>query len=331
MRSGEVVAQSIPPWLVEDDELFASLRDLLRAWMASDHPHRLRILGLERIEEGWALLTQPEPPFHVRAFASAAARLPVADRVGWTITRVVELADAVATLGEVHGEIAPRALGFEPDGGLTLLPPLPRVTMRRSFTGRSPIEVGSISWMPPELCAGSARVEATDVYALAYLARALLGAPDPWATAKSDIAILQAKMRPDPLPSLREVGIAVDPALDEVLSRALAFERSARFASARELAAALAPFARDDASVRARLVDEVRSLGEGATRVRRKLPMLQGVVQRPCSKRWEELAPTAREEVRHCSECQLTVQRVRTAAALLPLGGSCVFYDPDLA
>lgn len=77
--------------------------------------------------------------------------------------------------------------------------------------------------------------------------------------------------------------------------------------------------------MRARIVARVetkRRDGVGA--------LLQGPVVRPCPKRWDELAPTDRDEVRHCAECALPVQRVRSVRELVPLNGSCVSYDPEL-
>jgi hypothetical protein len=47
-----------------------------------------------------------------------------------------------------------------------------------------------------------------------------------------------------------------------------------------------------------------------------------------CSKKWEELAPTATPGIAHCRECAQDVVHLRSLSAIIPLQGSrCVWYS----
>ena len=321
----EVVAQSLPAGVEESAEVIAWIRELTTHWMRTSHPNRLQLYGLERSGERWVLLTEPEPAYSLASMAAAAARVPLEERIGWAVARLLELEGAVTSYGEVHGEIGGRSVAFTGESRLVLLPPLPRASTDHAVTGRATYSGSrTLRWMTPEEVRGQTRTHASDVHQLGLVAGALLGAPSPY-EALTDFETITAKTSGAPVPRPRELGLDVPPALDAALGRATALAPADRFATAAELAVELRPFARDSAAVRER----VRAILEELRPPRRKLPFLEGLVHRPCSKRWDELTPTARDEVRHCSDCDLTVQRVRTVAALVPLEGSCVFYDPE--
>jgi hypothetical protein len=54
------------------------------------------------------------------------------------------------------------------------------------------------------------------------------------------------------------------------------------------------------------------------------------IVGARCHMRWDELAPTGADGVRHCAICKHDVIQVRSLEAVIPLlGKRCIKYDGD--
>jgi serine/threonine protein kinase len=96
--------------------------------------------------------------------------------------------------------------------------------------------IGTVPYMAPEQMTGERVSRRTDVHALAVLAFQCLAGRLPYDGDDEDI--IAAKLSDD-RPSLREMGVDVPPALDELLQRAFAVNPNERPATVRELADAV--------------------------------------------------------------------------------------------
>ena len=146
----------------------------------------------------------------------------------------IKLTKAIASLhraGIIHRDIKPDNVMLEPDGGLKLID-LGVARLRQFDEGESLEVPGTRSYMAPELFAGTAADESTDIFALGVTLYRMFtggaypyGEVEPFAQPRFGRADPLTKRRPD-LPAW----------LERALSRALAAERRERYADAIELA-----------------------------------------------------------------------------------------------
>jgi serine/threonine protein kinase len=99
--------------------------------------------------------------------------------------------------------------------------------------------VGTLQYMAPEQVRGRATDARSDLYSLGIVLYHLLAGKLPFRS-ENDYELMRAQVDREP-PPLADHGVAVPPALEAALRRALAKEPSERFADAAEFAAALAP------------------------------------------------------------------------------------------
>jgi class 3 adenylate cyclase/tRNA A-37 threonylcarbamoyl transferase component Bud32 len=118
-----------------------------------------------------------------------------------------------------------------------------------SMTGAGQI-MGSIGYVAPEQIEGRPVDVRTDVYSLGCLAYELLAGVQPFRR-DSEMAVLMAHVQ-DPRPSLLAVRPELPEALDAAISRAMAKDPAARYASAGEFADALNEAVRPDAGATTR-------------------------------------------------------------------------------
>ncbi|MCP3058709.1 protein kinase [Myxococcus sp. K38C18041901] len=163
----------------------------------------------------------------------------------------LSVADTVAhvhALGLAHCDLKPEHLFLNEDGGGQV-----RVFDFGLVRGTAPIEgtalpgegattsdtsgfAGTAEYMAPEQCAGNANVDArTDVYALGVLLYEMLTGRPPFFGSTPDVLQAHLALRPPPPSDFAPV----PPALEEVVLRCLAKERSRRPEDAAALAAAL--------------------------------------------------------------------------------------------
>ncbi|HET6576973.1 MAG TPA: protein kinase [Gemmatimonadales bacterium] len=165
---------------------------------------------------------------------------PLADALRWT----AELADALTyahAQGIVHRDIKPENVLLSAGHALLADFGVARAleaggSDRLTETG---LVLGTPAYMSPEQSLGSAAVDGrSDLYSLGCVLYELLTGEPPY-TGPTAQAIV-AKRLADPVPSARRLRETVPPALDVVLQRLLAKSPADRFATAAELAAALA-------------------------------------------------------------------------------------------
>ena len=117
--------------------------------------------------------------------------------------------------------------------------------LRRGTTTWAGLMVGTVPYMAPEQMTGDRVTRRADVHALAVLVFEMLSGRLPFDGDDDDI-IAQKLATADPAerPSLKEIGVAVDDALDAVLTRCFAYDPEERPESVRAIGDAVAKAAR---------------------------------------------------------------------------------------
>jgi serine/threonine-protein kinase len=93
---------------------------------------------------------------------------------------------------------------------------------------------GKMAYMPPEQLQREQLDLRVDVYALGVVLFELLAGALPF-DATSEVSIIQAVMKPDPLPPLHELVKDIPPPLDKIVARALAKSRAERYPDCKAL------------------------------------------------------------------------------------------------
>ncbi|MFL5347081.1 MAG: serine/threonine-protein kinase PknK [Hyalangium sp.] len=199
----------------------------------------------EVYETGWLA---DGPPYFVMQFiphpllaqrlAQKNGPLPEAGQAALALAQAL---DTVHRRGFIHCDLKPEnifldeakgALGLFDFGLARPLSPSPP----EADSARGLAQAGTAEYMAPEQCAGEEDLdERTDVYALGVILYEMLTGRTPFFGAAADVRQAHLSRRP-PRPS--ELA-PVSATLEEVVLRCLAKERSRRYASAQELAAAL--------------------------------------------------------------------------------------------
>ena len=323
----------LPADLATDEGFLERFRDAVSLW-GGPHPRMLRLHGVEETAEGLVLLAAPAPALTLRDVVEAAGDVPQSERTSWAVARVLDLVSALVTVGAPHGDMTIRSVGIDTEGWAVLLPPVARLIAglqahrARSWMGAGAVR-GDVRAMPPEALRAETIDGRSDVYQLGHLLYRLLGGP-PLFAGRKDVEVLHAIMAREMPPGLRTAGVVVPSTLDDVVARAMAYTRDERFESAEELGAALAPFGAEASKTRQAITTAALLRSEARTTKEIVTSMFDGPIElrRPCPKRWDQLSGTGDAEVRDCAQCGLSVRRVSTLAALVPLSGRCVFYDP---
>jgi TolB-like protein/tRNA A-37 threonylcarbamoyl transferase component Bud32/tetratricopeptide (TPR) repeat protein len=211
------------------------------------HPHILAVYDSGETADGQLWFTMPYVEGEsLRARLLREGQLPVSDVV--RITREIAGAlDYAHEAGVIHRDVKPENILLTKRGDALLADfGIARAVAegaastdehRAGLTGTG-LAVGTPQYMSPEQAAGERTIDArSDVFALGAVCYEMLAGEPPF-TGRSQQAVI-AKMMSTDAPSVRVLRPGVSASLDSVIARALARVPADRWASARELAAAL--------------------------------------------------------------------------------------------
>jgi eukaryotic-like serine/threonine-protein kinase len=228
----QVVIKVLPPELTTEVSAARFQREITVA-AHLQHPHILPILSAGASGSLLYYIMPYVDGESLRHRLSRVGRLPVAD-----VTRILtETADALARAhreGVVHRDIKPENVLLQ--DGHALLADFGIARALRHATNETPLTQaggapGTPAYMAPEQLAGEDKVDGrTDVYALAVVGYEMLAGTSPFAgpTAQA-VAAAHFNSTPRPLTAVRP---DVPRAMSDAISRALAADPEARFATA---------------------------------------------------------------------------------------------------
>ncbi|WP_437630523.1 protein kinase domain-containing protein [Sorangium sp. So ce854] len=192
----------------------------------------------------YAVLTRvAAPTLAARLAARPAPRTDEAARLGLATLAAL---DVVHGRGYVHCDLKPENIFVDGAGEATLIDfGIARVVGRRGAVEDEDLALGTAEYMAPEQSAGRADVDArADIYAMGVILYELFAGRPPFWGPRAAVLEDHRSRRP---PRLSSRG-AVPRAIEEVVHRCLAKDRSERFASATELRAALERALGDEAA-----------------------------------------------------------------------------------
>ncbi len=238
----------VQPALASDEEFTSRFAEEARVLERLQHPNVLRFYGARW--EGEHLLMELEMlegvPLSGKLRAKAEHPLPLEQVTDW-IRQASEGLSAAHELDIVHRDLKPDNLFLTKDGVVKVLDfGIARAldeADRASSVTRAGTVPGTPAYLAPEVCKHGVPSKCSDVYAMGMtLLELLLGYHPylpPGQTRRSSTEIMFAHVRED-LPLLRSVREDAPAALEQVVSRATHKDPDQRYATARELADALA-------------------------------------------------------------------------------------------
>jgi DNA-binding SARP family transcriptional activator len=241
VRNGEPVAIKVlrPDLVAGQPELVARFVQEGEALRQLDHPNIVKLLAAEE-EAGQHYLVMEHVGASLRDLLDRQGSLPVSR----ALDIALDLADALTRahrLGIVHRDLKPHNVLLADDG-------TPRLTdfgLARLVDGRDLTQTGTLlgttGYLSPEACRGESPGALSDVWALGVILYEMLSGHRPF-RGESQVATLHAILT-EPLPDLvelcRDRGIAIPPALGNLVARILEKEPARRIASMRLVGAEL--------------------------------------------------------------------------------------------
>lgn len=206
-----------------------------RAAAAIRHPHVVTVYGIER-HDGRVGLTMEllrGATLEQEVLAHGALAPAAATRLG---TEMAGALAAVHAAGLLHRDLKPANVVRDGQGGFVLADF--GLGLRVDAARTAPLASGTPMYMAPEVLAGSPAGARSDVHSLGLVLWFALAGRHPYEV--KTLAERIAAATAGPTPPLRTLRPEVPAPLAAAIERAIAPDPQARFASARELAAALA-------------------------------------------------------------------------------------------
>ncbi|XYH93250.1 serine/threonine-protein kinase PknK [Sorangium sp. So ce1128] len=215
----------------------AHLQREIDALSAVGAPHAPAVHAWGRLDDGspYAVLDRiAAPTLAARLSSRPAPRVEEAARLG--LATLVAL-EAVHARGYVHCDLKPENLFVDDAGQATIIDfGIARVVGRRGDAPDDELALGTAEYMAPEQSAGRADLDArADIYAMGVILYELFAGRPPFWGPRAAVLEDHRSRRPPRL----SARVAVPAAVEEVVHRCLAKDRTERFASATELRAAL--------------------------------------------------------------------------------------------
>ncbi len=240
------------PTLADEEDLVRMFLDEARLQVQLEHPGIVPVHDLGRIGARYYLAMDYVAGRDLRALLdrtrAGGERLPVplAAHLAWRIADALDHAHrrrdaAGAELRIVHRDVSPANVLVGFDGVPRIIDfGVAQAGLRRR--GRPDVLRGKFGYMSPEMVRGLPVDRRSDVFALGVVLHEMLTGARLF-TGPSELAVME-RVRACEVRAPSAANRAVAPALDAVVSRALAREPADRFAWASELRDALLPFTR---------------------------------------------------------------------------------------
>jgi serine/threonine protein kinase len=245
----EVAIKILRPDLPRPDDFAERFRREAMAASAIDHPNVVRVLDYGHSEHGYFLVMELLAGTTLEALLASAGPC----ETGWiaeTMSQTLAGLAAAHDHGVVHRDVKPEnvmmVVSTSDDGetvwqaklcdfGLAKLDHAPE-SAEISMRGGQPLILGTPAYMSPEQTVGAGLDHRTDLYACGVMLYELATGALPFDGSAESVR-RQHITRPPPYPST--VFPDIDPALEEVILRALEKAPEDRFQSAREMRDAL--------------------------------------------------------------------------------------------
>jgi serine/threonine protein kinase len=289
-------------------------------WEGFVHPSLVPVLRVQHTRDRLVIVFGDD---RGPALVDGAKLLPdPVERELWATTELAGVADALAAMSAhvenfVHRSASHDQIVVGADGHARIRSPTYPRHRSSGWLGRGERIVG-LQWLSPELALGKPLRPASDVFQLALTLYVALTLRQPFrADSEFDTLKAVAKGPPPPPP-------ACSPALAALVMKNLARDPRERDRDPATLAANLRSIhSTSSPALCARVA---------AARPHRHPPPHESaaITGSRCVKRWEELAATDVDGVRHCKDCGHDVVEVRSVAAVIPLlGNRCIAYRPE--
>ncbi len=234
-----VALKVLPDYLAQDDQFVLRFEHEARAAAALRHSNIMVIydVGLEG-NTHYIAAEYLEGHTLSQVIAELRGPLPLQRTVN-TMSQLASALDFAHQRGLVHRDIKPSNVFVDADDHVTLMDfGIAKALQGGAQMTRTGTMVGTPEYMSPEQAEGKQIDQRSDIYSLGVMLYQLLTGRVPFA-AETPTAILLAHVMQTPMLP-RQLNAAIPPAVESVVMRSLAKRPQDRFASAGELAQALA-------------------------------------------------------------------------------------------
>jgi serine/threonine-protein kinase len=247
-----VAVKILHPKLTNRKDLVSRFRREAKAMSHLSHPNTVRVLLYGELEDGslYIVMEYLEGK-NLNQLVRSEGAMPV-ERALPILIQVCEALEEAHRAGIVHRDMKPENIFLCTQGGLKDFPKvldfgLAKVTEREMRPGsimltQEGMVFGTPEFMSPEQAQGRTLTPSSDIYSLAVILYELLTTKLPF-DARTPIEFLQLHVTARPIPINERVGAKTfDPALADVIARALNKKPDERYQSGGEFSAALRPF-----------------------------------------------------------------------------------------
>lgn len=229
-----VALKVLSPQLANDQAFTQRFRQEAIAAAKLRHPNIITIYDVGQSGE-LNYIVMERLDGHPLASLTRQGPMPPA-QVGAIVTQIAQALDYAHQRGFIHRDIKPSNIMLDSNGHATLMD----FGIAKALTGarltQTGMVIGTPEYMSPEQVAGEDIDGRTDVYSLGIVAYEMLTGQVPFSGTTASVLYKQANVPP---PSPRSHLPSLSPAVDNVITRALAKRRDERYPSAGQFAQAL--------------------------------------------------------------------------------------------
>jgi eukaryotic-like serine/threonine-protein kinase len=223
-------------------DIIGRFRQEARLLACLQHPNIVQIYDFGA-QDGLLYIVRellPGPTLEQRLHKMAAHHIRLSrQEIVELISQLAGALDTAHTAGIVHRNVKPGSVMWNAGGGVVLTSfEIARNTLVPANLAQAGVILGTPQYLAPEQALGQPPTPASDIYALGVVLHELIGGTPPF-TGATPLAIALRQIQ-DPPPPLCPLRPDLPAAVDAIVQRALAKDPALRFASAGELARALA-------------------------------------------------------------------------------------------